>query len=157
MERTKHSEDPWSGHISFPGGRVEDQDPDLKHTAERETLEEVGLDLSSATYLGQLDDVTGASLPVAVSGFVYGITEEPVLRLNPEVREAFWVPLNGLLDPRRQVQAKFTFGNGEQTRPAINLLGPGHPLLWGITYRFTCQLLELLGHDLPTPVPPGRV
>ncbi|MDP6779326.1 MAG: CoA pyrophosphatase, partial [Candidatus Latescibacteria bacterium] len=33
MERTAHGEDPWSGHIAFPGGRVEDQDPDLKHTA----------------------------------------------------------------------------------------------------------------------------
>ena len=154
MERTRHGEDPWSGHIAFPGGRAEDRDPDLKHTAEREALEEVGLDLSYAAHLGRLDDVTGSSLPVIVSGFVYGIAHEPVLELNQEVREAFWFPLSGLIDPSRQVQASFTFGGGENVRPAVDLLGPGRPLLWGITYRFTCQLLMLLGHGLP-PAAPG--
>ena len=34
-------------------------------------------------------------------------------------------------------------------RPAITLLPPNEPVLWGITYRLTVQLLEILGFSLP--------
>ena len=44
IERAAHPTDPWSGHIAFPGGTAEPDDPDLKYTAERETREELGLD-----------------------------------------------------------------------------------------------------------------
>ena len=37
--------DPWSGHMAFPGGHQDDSDSSLKAAAERETMEEVGLDL----------------------------------------------------------------------------------------------------------------
>tara|TARA_Y100001934_G_C11605490_1_gene429713 strand:- start:317 stop:451 length:135 start_codon:yes stop_codon:yes gene_type:complete len=36
--------------------------------------------------------------------------------------------------------------------PAIDVLGTKEPLLWGITYRFTAQLVHLLGHSLPPHV-----
>jgi hypothetical protein len=36
--------------------------------------------------------------------------------------------------------------------PAIDLLGPGRPVLWGITYRFVTQLVAFLGHQIP-PMP----
>ncbi|HEV8382740.1 MAG TPA: CoA pyrophosphatase, partial [Gemmatimonadales bacterium] len=48
--------DTWSGQIAFPGGRREPSDHDLLATAIRETLEEVGVDLSRAERLGVLDD-----------------------------------------------------------------------------------------------------
>lgn len=58
MKRAEHPGDRWSGHVSFPGGREEDHDPDLLTTALRETHEELGLDLdASARLLGRLDDV----------------------------------------------------------------------------------------------------
>src|SRR5688572_28899501 len=47
IERAEHPLDPWSGHMAFPGGRVDPGDPGPRHAAERETLEEVGLDLAS--------------------------------------------------------------------------------------------------------------
>ncbi|MCA9639821.1 MAG: NUDIX domain-containing protein, partial [Myxococcales bacterium] len=46
IRRAEHEGDPWSGHMAFPGGRHDPTDPDLLTTARRETLEEVGLDLS---------------------------------------------------------------------------------------------------------------
>ena len=58
IERATIKEDPWSGHIAFPGGRKEDADADVRETAERETLEELGLDLGTGRYLGQLDDLS---------------------------------------------------------------------------------------------------
>ena len=42
IERAQHPDDPWSGHIAFPGGRIEIDDPSPRAAAERETLEEVG-------------------------------------------------------------------------------------------------------------------
>lgn len=148
IERARADGDPWSGHIAFPGGRVEADDVDLRATAERETREEIGLHLADAHYLGRLDDLQGTSLPVQVAAFVYIVDNDIELDLNREVYRAFWRPLRALCDPSRQCQhlAK------AHPMPAIDLLGPERPLLWGITYRFTAQLTALLGNPLPTTV-----
>ncbi|MBN1686771.1 MAG: CoA pyrophosphatase [Spirochaetales bacterium] len=149
IERTKHDGDPWSGHLAFPGGRLEERDLSLRDAAERETLEEIGLDLSSAEYLGRLDDVTGVTTPVVVSGFAYSIASPAVFALNHEVSDAFWVSLDDLLDVTRRTQYRFHSRGAERSAPAIDLLGPGRPLLWGLTYRFVAQFLRLLGYEVP--------
>ena len=59
IERASRDGDPWSGHMAFPGGRVDDTDLGPRAAAERETLEEVGLSLAGAELLGQLDDIHG--------------------------------------------------------------------------------------------------
>ena len=59
IERAKHEGDPWSGQMAFPGGRVDAGDTSERHTAQRETFEEVGLSLQEAEYLGRLDDQEG--------------------------------------------------------------------------------------------------
>lgn len=150
IERTRQEGDPWSGHIAFPGGRIEEQDADLRATAERETLEEVGLNLDSAECLGRLDDLAGSTLPVQVAGFAYCVEESATLTPNDEVQEAFWVPLDHLLDPARHLEKQFPFrGLENRLLPAIDILGPDRTVLWGITYRFVSQLFELVGYPLP--------
>jgi 8-oxo-dGTP pyrophosphatase MutT (NUDIX family) len=42
IRRAERGDDPWSGQMGLPGGRRHATDPDLRHTAVRETLEEVG-------------------------------------------------------------------------------------------------------------------
>jgi 8-oxo-dGTP pyrophosphatase MutT (NUDIX family) len=145
IERTEREGDPWSGHLAFPGGQMEKHDQTLRDTAERETREEIGMDLSSAEYLGRLDDVTGASVPVVVSGFVYAAARRGELVLNEEVQDAFWIVLSDLLNPERHTGYRFQSRGAERTAPAIDLLGPGRPLLWGLTYRFVTQFLTLIG------------
>ena len=84
--------DPWSGHMAFPGGHHEVGDVSLRHTAERETREEIGLDLSQAAdCLGQLDSVTanprGGTLNMVVTPFVYELkepTDRPFPRPFPQ-------------------------------------------------------------------------
>ena len=152
IERSEHEGDPWSGHIAFPGGRIEECDPDPRSAAERETLEEIGIDLRPSEYLGRLDDLTGTTLPVLVSSFVYYLEGPTHFKLNSEVKEAFWVPLGHLLDPARHLERSFPFrGLERRILPAIDILGPGRPVLWGITYRFTARLLQLAGYQLPHP------
>ena len=46
IERSTREDDPWSGHMAFPGGRVEAADANTRAAAERETLEEVGVSLA---------------------------------------------------------------------------------------------------------------
>ena len=147
IERAQHPDDPWSGHIAFPGGRIEADDPSPQAAAERETLEEVGLDLSSAEYWGRLDDLTGYMLPVVVSGFVYRLATQAALVLSQEVESAFWAGADQLRDPGKQTQYRLRHRGAEQAFPALDLLGPNRPLLWGLTFRIVRQLVAWMEPD----------
>lgn len=96
--RAKREGDPWSGHISFPGGRRQSGDSGTLVTAMRETAEETGLRLSSAQCVGRLSDLAtrqhGRPLPMLVSPFVFLYDGNMALRLNHEIVDAFWVPLS---------------------------------------------------------------
>jgi len=144
IERASHQNDPWSGDLGFPGGKVEESDIDARHTAERETLEEIGLDLATARYLGRLSDLPGATTPVQVSCFVYEMKGPARFRLNDEVQDLFWVALGELDNPTRHVEAKVRFKGKDLHRPAIRLPQSEKPILWGLTYRLITQFLEIL-------------
>lgn len=155
IERAVHDADPWSGDLAFPGGKVEAEDPDERLAAERETLEEIGLDLGTARYLGRLTDIAGAHLPVRVSCFAYGLTRPAPLLLCGEIRRTIWVPLETLCAPERHIEAPVRFGGTPLLRPAIRVLAPGETVLWGITYRLVIQFLEIVGCPVP-PSPAGK-
>ena len=146
--------DPWSGNIAFPGGHIEADDDTARAAAERETLEEIGIDLQQEEFLGRLDDVAGAHLPVIVSCFAYVVDEATPIIANREINETFWVPLVDLADPKRQRLHYVVFRGEQLERPAIDLLGPGRTVLWGITYRLVSHFMHLAGAPLPpTPIP----
>lgn len=144
IERARHAGDPWSGDLGFPGGKIEADDADPRFAAERETREEIGLDLRCARYLGRLDEIVGATLPVRVTCFVYGVVGEVEPHLNEEVHDAFWVRLADLVDPGRHVEVPVRFTGKILRRPAIRLPQPGIPVLWGLTYRLVTQFLKVL-------------
>lgn len=152
IRRAEAEGDRWSGHIAFPGGRVGVEDESPRQTAERETLEEVGLDLRGAEYLGRLDDLAGGTAAIVVSAFVYAVREAPPLVLNSEVEQAFWLPMARFLEAERHVQRSYSYRGLEVTLPAIRVLEGEGPLLWGLTYRFLEIFLRLAGEALP-PMP----
>jgi len=152
IERATHPGDPWSGHMAFPGGRVDPEDRSERHAAERETLEEVGVDLAAAAPLGQLDDLQGhrvAGVPrLVVSAFVYHLPAPPPLAPNHEVQEAFWFPLGSLLDPERHV--RYESGSREwRNFPGIVVGDPDRHVVWGLTYRFLEVFFQRVGRPLP--------
>lgn len=149
--RARDDRDPWSGHIGFPGGRIEPDDTSPRAAAERETLEELGLDLSRAKHLGRLDDVQAASGTIIVSPYAYALRGEldPALALSAEVAEAFWMPFATLLDPTRATTHRLVLSERELLLRAIRFDEPHHPLLWGLTYRIVEQLFHLAGRALP--------
>lgn len=153
IRRAAADGDPWSGDLAFPGGRSEPGDATARHTAERETSEEVGVDLADAEYLGRLDDLQGRAIEIVVSAFVYALEEEPALTLSDEVRAVHWVRFDDLLDPARHGVDRFDYRGHALDLPVIrldDLCADEGPPLWGLTYRFVELLLGLLGRPLPT-------
>lgn len=146
IRRAVNDNDPWSGNISFPGGKVENGDGEPRLTAERETLEETGLDLRKGRFLGRLSDIAGTRIPVHVSCFVYLTAETGPFRLmDDEVQEAFWVPLEALTDPARRGLKEVRFDGRTMVSQGISLPHPEEPVLWGLTYMLVMEFLELLG------------
>jgi 8-oxo-dGTP pyrophosphatase MutT (NUDIX family) len=88
-----------AGQVSFPGGRLHQDDASLVITALRETREETGIDPELVDVAGFLDPYeTGTGFAILP---VVGLLEEGFsLRPNPqEVAEIFEVPLGFFLDP----------------------------------------------------------
>ncbi len=88
-----------AGQISFPGGRMDDDDDGPVHTALRETEEEIGIAPHRIEVVGHLDQyIVGSGFLVSpVVGFI-----EPPVEVAPhdhEVAEVFEVPLDFLIDP----------------------------------------------------------
>jgi 8-oxo-dGTP pyrophosphatase MutT (NUDIX family) len=149
IERARHEGDPWSGHMAFPGGRVDPCDADGRAAAERETLEEVGLSLADARLIGRLDDKRGnprTHPELVISAYVYHAPDPGELVTNHEVEEAFWFPLGGLLDPARHVH--YT-GRGELEYPGILVGAPDRHVVWGLTYSFLETFFTAAGSPLP--------
>jgi 8-oxo-dGTP pyrophosphatase MutT (NUDIX family) len=150
IERATREGDPWSGHMAFPGGRVDPTDASTRAAAERETREEVGLDLEGARVIGRLDDMQGHRAAgvnqMVISAFVYEAVEVGTLVPNHEVRHAFWFPLGSLHDEERQVEYPMRWDG--RRFPGILVGQPERHIVWGLTYRFLEHFFEVTGRPL---------
>src|SRR5712671_5651245 len=83
IRRVEKVTDPWSGHMAFPGGRAGPGDPSARAVAERETQEEVALDLRNARMIGALSDLPvrlgGVETSMVLSSLVYDLGAAPPL------------------------------------------------------------------------------
>jgi len=137
-----------AGQISFPGGRVDPADPDVRAAALREAREEVGLDAEDVEILGILDDC-----PTFVTGFV--IT--PVVGLidplaftaagrypwNPspaEIAALHELPLADFRDPRN---LRIEMREREGVQFELFWYTVRGQTVWGATARILHQLIQL--------------
>jgi 8-oxo-dGTP pyrophosphatase MutT (NUDIX family) len=159
IERARCPGDPWSGHMAFPGGRVDPGDPSSRAAAERETREEVGLSLDSTDYLGHLNDLEGRPdhdpKGIVISAYIYHVLEPETPVPNAEVETAFWFPIEDLFDPDRHVEHWYSAA-GEMPFPGILVGEPGRHVVWGLTYRFLDMFLAAVGRPLPDRWAPFR-
>ncbi len=149
IRRRHHPTDPWSGHTAFPGGRIDGVDADPRAAAERETLEEVGVDLTTADLLGRLDDLSGKSASLVISCFAYGVESQRPLEPNYEVDEARFMSLAEVESPTHHAVSGFEYLGQTLELPAIQVFEPPAIPLWGLTYRF----LELFMCAIERPIP----
>jgi 8-oxo-dGTP pyrophosphatase MutT (NUDIX family) len=162
IQRATRAGDPWSGQMAFPGGRRDPIDPSLQATAMRETVEEVGLDLAPARYLGSLgrqDGGRATNRRIVVSAHAYWLAgPRPELQPNHEVAATVWVPLRHLGDRDRHIEYRYVHPDrenpGREQGLGAEVLFPGIRLdgadqvIWGLTLRFVRELFDRLGRPL---------
>lgn len=143
MKRAERTGDPWSGHISLPGGRHEKQDPDLLATAIRETHEELGIDLTGTRLLGNLpvlQPFTSGPAGVQVTPFVFVTHAAVEPTLGDEAVAAFWLPVE--LAASGAIDAMYTYPGTDRTFPSWQFESY---TIWGMTWRILRDLLEASG------------
>jgi len=158
IHRAEDERDPWSGHLSFPGGRVDPSDVDPRAAALRETLEEVGLDLGvHAKEIGRFSDLTavahGRMMGLVIEPFAFELMGSPELSLNSEAQAALWLPLADLVDQSRRSSMAYTIAGREVQLPRYMI---GERVLWGLTLRMLDEVIEVLTGKAATDWPEGR-
>ena len=130
-----------AGQVSFPGGRLHDEDESLVETALRETAEETGILARFVSIAGFLEIYeTGSGFAILP---VVGLLEEGYsLNPNPEeVDEIFEVPLAYLLDPANKEQQTGEWHGRVGTYFAFT---HGEHVIWGATAAILSNLVERL-------------
>jgi 8-oxo-dGTP pyrophosphatase MutT (NUDIX family) len=146
IHRAEDPRDPWSGHMAFPGGKVDVGDADAHAAALRETREEVGLDLETdALPLGRLSDVRavgrGRPLSLVISPFVFELQTTPELKTNHEVETVVWVPVAFLADRANRETMPYRRYGLALDLPCYRY--DGH-LIWGLTLGMADDMLRLV-------------
>lgn len=142
MRRAEHPDDPWSGHVSFPGGRVESADADAVAAAIRETREEVGLELRRDELIGPLDPLAavGGRSGMVIRPFVFEIRREaPALLTNREVASVHWLALSRLLANEGRSQMRWQRQGFDLDLPCVHF---DDQRLWGLTLAMIDDLLD---------------
>jgi 8-oxo-dGTP pyrophosphatase MutT (NUDIX family) len=133
-----------AGEISFPGGRQDDDETDLRLTALREAEEEIGLPPRAVELVGALQPTPTVATNYAIYPFV-GLIEpgRAWLPSATEVAEVLELPLRALRDGYRRQRL---LRRGVPFRADVYVVGDD--LIWGATARMVGDLLERLGEEL---------
>ena len=146
IRRATREGDPWSGHMGFPGGRRDPEDPSNFSCALRETEEELGVDLSRwGAPLGELSDVnTGwrKDRPeMLVTPFIFSVSELPELTPNDEVDDVVWVPLHFLMDESNRQPLEWEW-KGQKMETDSYLYDCYR--IWGLSLMMIDEMMGLL-------------
>ena len=129
-----------AGEISFPGGRRDHPDEDLRTTALREAHEEIGLDPADVELVGALPPVGTFVTGYRIFPFVGRIEEGHVW--TPQESEVANVLEFSLADLVRGYEMKRLVRKGVPVKtPTYTVEGY---LVWGATGRIVQSLLERL-------------
>ena len=128
------------GEISFPGGRQDDDETDLRLTALREAEEEIGLPTSDVELIGALPPVGTFVTDYKIHPFVGVIEAGTVWELQPsEVEVVLEFSLRDLVrghEMKRLIRKGVPFKT-----PTYTVNGS---MIWGATARIVQDLLERL-------------
>jgi len=143
IRRSERENDPWSGHIAFPGGRVEKCDRRLRDTAVRETAEELGADLdNNSSFLGYLGTFKTRTRKMNVVACVFQAQSDlPISMNNEEVASYRWVPLRAFVSEKASSLYAIDRHGVKVTFPAFQV---NDYLVWGLTERIIFNLIEFL-------------
>src|ERR671914_1379248 len=132
-----------AGEISFPGGRQDEPDEDLRATALREAEEEIGLQPDDVDLVGALPPVGTFVTGYRVHPFVGMI--DPGHTWKPQESEVARVLELSIPDLRRGFEMQRLLRKGVPIKTPTYTVD-GH-FVWGATGRIVQSLLERLDPD----------
>lgn len=128
------------GEMSFPGGRLDAGETPVD-AALREADEEVGLDPSAVTVVGELDHQFTLSSESTIVPIVGRLDARPALRpMTREVDRILFVPLGDLVRPGTHREERWGLSPDD---PAIHFFELDDETVWGATARMLVQLVSL--------------
>jgi len=133
-----------SGQISFPGGKMDNTDPDLTYTALRETAEEVGVDVARDAVIGELSYLYVPPSNFVIYPYIAHLEELPqFVPEEKEVKRIIELPVQQLLNPRNQQSYRYHNKrlNIEFDSPSYSVEGT---TIWGATAMILSELLTIL-------------
>jgi 8-oxo-dGTP pyrophosphatase MutT (NUDIX family) len=132
-----------SAQVGFPGGKYENDDPDLEYTALRETYEEVGVPIVDVQVLKAMTKLYIPPSNFTVSPYIALTTQTPkFIKQDEEVEDLIEVSLSHFLDDKSTTHVNvMTSMKVELEVPAFTL--NGH-VVWGATAMMLSELKDLL-------------
>ncbi len=138
-----------SGQISFPGGKKEEFDRDLKATAIRECFEEIGVDCAQFQFLGQLSQVY---IPISfflIDAFVF-YSSEPIVEFKASEREVARIivlSVDELFHHESVSERSVLLPNGQRIEK-ISHFTQGDVSIWGATAILLNELKHVFSSDI---------
>ncbi len=136
IDQTVHS-----GQISFPGGKYENSDINLKMTALRETEEEIGIDPKQVTIIGSLSKLYIPPSNFDVYPFVGFLLKKPQLNGNHEVQHILEVDFDELRKPGTCVEKAIFHRTGKEV--LVPSYAIQNEIIWGATAMMLAELLKI--------------
>jgi 8-oxo-dGTP pyrophosphatase MutT (NUDIX family) len=133
-----------SGQISLPGGKRDEEDEDLKATAIRETLEEIGITLPRVQVIKALTWLYVPPSNFIIYPFVSYLEEIPnFIREEKEVKEILEIRVSDLLNKAHQ--QKYLYKNKKLN---ISFESPCYLIngktIWGATAMILSELMSII-------------
>ena len=136
-----------SGQISFPGGKFEKSDLNLKETALRETFEEVGIFQEKIDIVREITEVYIPPSNFSVTPFIGILNDIPVFKLNSEVAKIIEIPFPDLLDDT--MLASISISNSYMKETSVPCFNFDGSVIWGATAMILSEIKELLKNMKP--------
>lgn len=138
-DNTVHSQ-----QISFPGGKSEEYDKSLTHTALREANEELGIDINKVYVIGNL-----SKLYIPPSNFdvypIVGYSEtKPEFVTNAEVDKLLEVDFSELLNPENKKIKTIIHKGNKFDVPCFYIQ---NQIIWGATAMILAELLSVVREE----------
>lgn len=143
IKRTQRSNDVHSGQISFPGGKLEENDISYEACALRETQEELGIDATQIRILRGLTPLYVFASKFKVFPFIGYLTVKPTFSPNTdEVESILTYRVKDFLDPHSKYTSKIAF---YESVPHYKI---GNTIIWGATAMIFSEFEILLNTSL---------